>query len=528
MARLRQSKGLLFLMAVLVFAALAIIKVAYQNNKLAQENFYFASQQEKSAQKEEAAKQDPIYITVTETETELGGRARTVTTTELEYKTETIERTVTNEIVGNAPTTATVTVRETETVTGTLGGVTFTETVTVQAASQAEPQNPFPQWKWWPKFVETMQNTSVLTEGKFPSKEKVLELYEELSEFITTLPSGEPKSTRREPPLSYDCGNSAYSSILTGRKRSSPVRIVWSFLFSAEVQLLEINLHELDDVVDIFILHESTVTHRGARKPLYYDRASAQFRKFHHKLVHNVYDDSRVGWIDHVKADLITDRVDWTLDAQQHQLGLRYLREHFAWLSDDDIIIWGDGDEVADPGLLLHMKHCEITTHDIFPLATNTPFYMSDFRWLFQTDWPPSYNYPYSFAMPTLWSYRTLKELSQDPGMDLRRHKPKNPWPELPPGGYHVSSFAYPPSLMFKLLSTTEYGDASQIPRDMVEWMTLLQRSPHPWPCHRIHSAGNTLPDAYTKWGYTHRAPWFVQQNPERYWYLHLDDRHAC
>ncbi len=64
------------------------------------------------------------------------------------------------------------------------------------------------------------------------------------------------------------------------------------FTFFNELELLDIRLHELDNIVDKFVLVESTVTFTNKKKDLFYELNKSQFKKFHKKIIHIVVDDS--------------------------------------------------------------------------------------------------------------------------------------------------------------------------------------------------------------------------------------------
>lgn len=64
------------------------------------------------------------------------------------------------------------------------------------------------------------------------------------------------------------------------------------FTFFNELELLDIRLHELDKVVDKFVLVESTVTFTNKKKKLFYELNKSQFKKFHKKIIHIIVDDS--------------------------------------------------------------------------------------------------------------------------------------------------------------------------------------------------------------------------------------------
>jgi beta-1,4-mannosyl-glycoprotein beta-1,4-N-acetylglucosaminyltransferase len=63
--------------------------------------------------------------------------------------------------------------------------------------------------------------------------------------------------------------------------------IVDCFPFFDELDLLEIRLHELQDVVDVFVLTESPYTFTGIEKPLHFQENKERFGDF--VIIHTVY-----------------------------------------------------------------------------------------------------------------------------------------------------------------------------------------------------------------------------------------------
>jgi beta-1,4-mannosyl-glycoprotein beta-1,4-N-acetylglucosaminyltransferase len=63
------------------------------------------------------------------------------------------------------------------------------------------------------------------------------------------------------------------------------------FLFFNELELLELRLNELSDVVDRFILVESSVTHSGRPKPMFFRENIKLFEKWLPRIIHvEIYD----------------------------------------------------------------------------------------------------------------------------------------------------------------------------------------------------------------------------------------------
>jgi len=65
--------------------------------------------------------------------------------------------------------------------------------------------------------------------------------------------------------------------------------IVDCFTFYNEMDVLKRRLRYLNSVVDKFVLVESTVTHRGEPKELYYEKHKEEFSNWNDKIVHVVW-----------------------------------------------------------------------------------------------------------------------------------------------------------------------------------------------------------------------------------------------
>ena len=70
------------------------------------------------------------------------------------------------------------------------------------------------------------------------------------------------------------------------------MKLIDTFPFFNELDLLDVRLHELESIVDRHVLVESTRTFSGEPKPLYFAENKERFRRFLHKITHVVVDDS--------------------------------------------------------------------------------------------------------------------------------------------------------------------------------------------------------------------------------------------
>ncbi|KAJ1478183.1 glycosyltransferase family 17-domain-containing protein [Baffinella frigidus] len=82
--------------------------------------------------------------------------------------------------------------------------------------------------------------------------------------------------------------------------RQEPLRIIDAFPFFNELEVLEVRLAELYPIVDKFILVESSVTHAGNPKDLFFDANLAAFDQYRDKIIHVVLDslpESPDAWV---------------------------------------------------------------------------------------------------------------------------------------------------------------------------------------------------------------------------------------
>lgn len=108
-------------------------------------------------------------------------------------------------------------------------------------------------------------------------------------------------------------------------------RVFDCFPFFNELDLLEIRLHELSDVVDRFVLAESTVTFSGKPKPLLFAKNRERYAKFLDRIEHIVVDDTPA-----------SVRSPWQRRTHQSNSLARGLEQ----IDGDDIVIFSDVDEI--------------------------------------------------------------------------------------------------------------------------------------------------------------------------------------
>ena len=124
---------------------------------------------------------------------------------------------------------------------------------------------------------------------------------------------------------------------------SEKVRIIDCFLFYNETDLLEYRLNLLWDIVDLFVITESSRTFTGKPKPFFTD--DTRFDPFRSKI-RNV----RLNTIPYPDPD-VTMNQQWDNENYQRDglnRGMNDLRPH-------DIVLLSDVDEIPDPMSLKYL-----------------------------------------------------------------------------------------------------------------------------------------------------------------------------
>jgi len=120
------------------------------------------------------------------------------------------------------------------------------------------------------------------------------------------------------------------------------MKVIDVFPFFNELDILEIRLNILDPYVDCFILSEATKTFSGLDKPLYYQENKDRFEKFNHKIIHNIVEDTTSPELHPYQRDVF----------QKDNIKKVILEN----VSEDDVIIWSDVDEVPNPEAIADLE----------------------------------------------------------------------------------------------------------------------------------------------------------------------------
>jgi len=301
-------------------------------------------------------------------------------------------------------------------------------------------------------------------------------------------------------PLSKSC--SSYKRDLRctrGQPASSqnPIEIYDIFLFSFEVDALEIRFHELDELVSHFVIVESNIDHKGYPKPLLWNmlKHDPRFVPFRSKVIHVVRDVP----LDSVQGN--RSAIEWKFEQQSWEKALEFCR----FLPPQAIVMLGFVDEIVSRQALYDAIYCEdhspgsnITS--ALPLSFGIWFPFGHLERAFRTDWPIQ-GHPYTYGYPS------LRYASQCSSGTFRQQ-----FARYKLGGLHISNYCFPPFVILKELTGTEYGSES------LQNMTKEQ-------CQQLvsHCQGQSfkrtvpldqVPEEDLDAVY---IPWFVKCNPKRY-----------
>ena len=225
------------------------------------------------------------------------------------------------------------------------------------------------------------------------------------------------------------------------------MKIIDSFIFFNELELLEMRLNILNDVVDYFVLTESPFTVSGNEKPLYYENNKDRFGKLNDKIIHNITEEIPNNF-DHI-IEKTKDHVAYKdLDPYGTRfidLPIRFQRAVYnrnasafgiekSGASDDDIIITSDADEIINPYILEDVDWFDPNNH--YVTLCNAYYYKLNF--LYQDDWMGS----------RICTWKHLKSTT----IDQLRQDHKNAY-RIEQGGWHFSFLGDAENFKLKLAS---------------------------------------------------------------------------
>lgn len=226
----------------------------------------------------------------------------------------------------------------------------------------------------------------------------------------------------------------AVSDVPLGPPRLRDVRIVDLVPFGLELDILELRLAHLYDLVDTFVVVESSRGYGGIAKPLVLQRNLDRFARFAPKLLALVVDD-------HTPHDPHASRTGTDWGRERAARAAMWTAARPALPDADTIVITSDCDELPPRHLLQWIRRHEVA----LPLRVRVPTLRFNLGW----------RDPRVFAEIVVFSSRQFPDVDAEPG-GVRAL----PGPVVGvTGGVHLTSFLNPLALIAKFAMTTDWEE---------------------------------------------------------------------
>jgi beta-1,4-mannosyl-glycoprotein beta-1,4-N-acetylglucosaminyltransferase len=287
------------------------------------------------------------------------------------------------------------------------------------------------------------------------------------------------------------------------------MKIIDCFIFYNELDLLTYRLNLLYNVVDYFIIVESTHTFVGKTKQLFFNENKQLFEKFSNKIIHIIVNDFPYK---HGIFNISNENV-WCNEYFQRNAisrGINYV-DH---LSHDDVIIITDVDEIPDPRTLDKIKQGDITVN------VNTlemDFYYYNLNTKHQTKW----------TLGKIISYKKYNELNISCN-DIRNKQCSH----ILNGGWHLSYFGDSLFIQNKIqnfshqeLNNANYADLDKIENRVKNSKDLYDRSS--CDINKIKIEDNSyLPIDYDKYLNNYYKKADISYKYSQRWFLNSEIKH--
>jgi len=239
------------------------------------------------------------------------------------------------------------------------------------------------------------------------------------------------------------------------------MKIIDCFIFYNELDLLTYRLNLLNDIVDYFIIVESTHTFVGKKKSIFFNENKHLFEIFNDKIIHIIVDDLPYKYPD---INIYNNDVWKNEHFQRNAIsrGINCINK----LLNTDVIIISDLDEIPDPYTLNKIKKNDIIV-DINILEMDLYYYNLNTR--FKDKW----------SLCKIISYEKYNELNINCN-DIRNVQCS----KILNGGWHLSYFGDKYFIQNKIqsfshqeLNTSKYTDLENIEAKLKNSSDLYSRN---------------------------------------------------
>ncbi|OUM70312.1 glycosyltransferase family 17 protein [Piromyces sp. E2] len=332
---------------------------------------------------------------------------------------------------------------------------------------------------------------------------KIVEAVKGLSGYIAMEPLGEIDETCGPAPLpEVVCSN--YKSAFGEHPQPDNKKVGILIQFGFDVDILEVYLNEVYDVIDKFFITESVVIHSTEQqmKPLMWEKIKYQkrFSRFADKIVHFIIDDSETKnkngmWVSEVNQE----RLRWE----------KFLawNEENKFFDDNDIIGFGDADEVPSRKAINVLKHC---SGDYVSIDIGSQFFYGTYDVIVKPDWPVP-DHPFSLGDPSFFTVRSAKNFVHGNEYPSRRRGRSGKY-IVGNMGAHLTYYPYIPFLLNKYVVCTECHpfivNTTKSMEEIHEDVVQYSKRYHRWS--PLDTVKSSIQDLYF-------IPWFLKCNPQRF-----------
>jgi beta-1,4-mannosyl-glycoprotein beta-1,4-N-acetylglucosaminyltransferase len=237
------------------------------------------------------------------------------------------------------------------------------------------------------------------------------------------------------------------------------MKIIDSFIFYNEIDLLYYRLSILHEYVDKFILVESTHTFTGDEKPLFYLENQEKFKRFNDKIIHILVTD-----FPYKKPNINYDsQQQWENEYYQRNCIKRGLDKliNENYLNDEDIILTSDVDEIPNPTVLINAKNniLNFVHNTLNRLALDMYYYNLYYRIGEGSNW-------HGIKLFTYNAYKNINLTFQQ----MRIWEHSNYVPIINHGGWHLSYFGDLDFIVKKIASYShqEYNNENYLDKNIL------------------------------------------------------------
>ena len=180
------------------------------------------------------------------------------------------------------------------------------------------------------------------------------------------------------------------------------MKIADCFLLYNEIQMLQFRLRILCQVVDYFVIIESKHSFVGKEKEVYFHKNKELFDEYSDKIIYVLVDD-----FPHQYPNInISKNEQWKNEMFQRDCIKRGIDK--IKLSDEDIIIVTDLDEIPDPVTLSKIKNNEIVI-ECNTLKMDNYYYNLNLKHKIKWDFPKIISYKYYKSIDSCDALRTTR-----------------------------------------------------------------------------------------------------------------------